>query len=164
MSAPTRVSGYGVAVTLPPGWDARIYRRPPLYARAAGGPTVATTHAILHAGNFPLPEGRGDFGSGAVERMGPSNLLLVLFEYHPDAAGRALFAHPRPARLLPADFAPAQLQRRLPGQSGVQKFFHDGGRAFCLYVVLGSYARRGALVPQANEVLDAIAIQPVGAP
>jgi hypothetical protein len=46
----------------------------------------------------------------------------------------------------------------IKGQAGAQFFFSDAGRAFCLYVVLGSYARRGALVPKVNAVLAGVRI------
>ncbi len=36
------------------------------------------------------------------------------------------------------------------GQGGAQSFFSERGRAFCLYVVLGSYAARTRLVPRAD--------------
>ncbi|HVF18918.1 MAG TPA: hypothetical protein VNA14_01575 [Mycobacteriales bacterium] len=144
----------GLGVDLPPGWDARIYRR-------AERVEEATTHAVLHAANFGLPPDRGDFGSGAVELMGPSHVLVVLLEHHPDAASTPLFANRgMPRRLTPAMFSPHQLQRTIGGQAGTQVFFHEAGRAFCLYVVLGSYLRGPALVPLVNTVLASLAIEP----
>jgi len=41
---------------------------------------------------------------------------------------------------------------------GAQKFFTEAERAFCLYVVLGSYARRIRTVPLVNDVIGAITI------
>lgn len=141
----TRISSHGLALDVPAGWDARIYRR----AAEAG----ATTHPVLHAANFPLPSERGDFGSGAVELMGPTHVLVVLIEFHPAAASTATFASQGVPRLDPAAFDPAGLQRILPGQSGFQRFFSVKGRAFCLYVVLGSHARRALLIPEAERLL-----------
>jgi hypothetical protein len=85
---------------------------------------------------------------------------VSLFEFEPEATGTALFSTRGRPRLTPADFAPSQMQRTLPGQSGVQHFFSEQGRAFCLYVVLGSHARRAALVRKANEVLDTLVLDP----
>ena len=51
------------------------------------------------------------------------------------------------------DFNPNVLQRAIRGQAGVQRFFQEAGRAFCLYVVLGSLANRDRLVPAVNRVL-----------
>jgi hypothetical protein len=58
-----------------------------------------------------------------------------------------------------ADFAPNALQRRLPGQLGVQRFFTSNGRAFCLYVVLGSARFAPQLVEEAHRVLDNVAVE-----
>ena len=46
------------------------------------------------------------------------------------------------------------------GQSGRQIFFNANGRAFCLYVVLGSHRQRNVLVPLVNEVLATLEIEP----
>ena len=52
------------------------------------------------------------------------------------------------------------MQRAIAGQAGVQYFFNEGGRAFCLYAVIGSYAQRAALVPKVNAVLATVKIAP----
>jgi hypothetical protein len=148
----TTASRDGIDLDLPAGWDARIYRRPPAPRE--------TTNSVLHAGNFALPERRGDFGSGAVERMGPTNVLVVLFEYDPAAARTPLFArHGRPQPVA-SDFAPNQLQRIIPGQSGAQYFYNEAGRAFCLYVVLGSHDQRGHLVDEVRLLLSRLGVRP----
>ena len=156
-----QLSSAGMTVDLPLGWDARIFRRQEMSAAAAHAAGQPTTHAILHAANFPLPSGRGDFGSGAVELMGREHLLITVVEYHPDSTRSPLFATqgiPRPLR--EEEFDPATLQHRLPGQAGVQQFFSSGGRAYALYVVLGSYANRRRLIALANEVLTTIVLEP----
>ena len=150
-----RLTALNVAVDVPSGWDARLYRRP------ATGPT--TTHAALHVATFPLPVERGDFGSGAVEIMGPDDVLVVLLEYHPSSTSTALFAAGGvPGALAPEDFSPAGLQRRIEGQAGTQQFFSVAGRAWTLYVVLGSWAARSRLVPLANQVVGTIDIGALG--
>ena len=147
----TVVSAYGLSFDVPAGWDARVYRRPPT--------PPETTHPILHAGNFPLPAGRGDYGSGAVERMGPGHVFLALLEFHPGAGDSRLFSMSRrPVVLDPGAFRPAALQRSLPGQAGTQTFFSEAGRAFCLYVVLGGWAQRARVVPLASAALGRIGI------
>jgi hypothetical protein len=148
-------------VDVPAGWDARIYKRPELSVASAHAQGEPTTHAILHAANFPLPTERGDFGSGAVELMRSTDVLVALVEYHPDSAGAPLFAEqglPRPMR--PEDFDPSTLQRRMPGQAGAQRFFSSGGRAYALYVVLGSHRDRRRLVGLVNEVLATVELEP----
>jgi hypothetical protein len=127
-------------------------------AHARGEPT---THAVLHAANFALPVERGDFGSGAVELMRRENVLIALVEYHPDSARTPMFASPSLPRPLRADdFDPSTLQRRLPGQAGLQRFFSTAGRAFALYVVLGDYGDRRRLVHLVNDLLATVELEP----
>ncbi len=65
-----------------------------------------------------------------------------------------------PRTLSPSDFRSYALRRGLSGQSGTQWFFTEAGRPFTLYVVLGSHARRGTLVPRVNQLLAPLAIAP----
>ncbi len=148
----TTVAAHGLSVTLPDGWEAIIYCRPPTVA--------GSTHPVLHAATFGLPVQRGDFGGGAVELMGPADAMVVLLEYHPDSVSTALFARSGlPTGLSPDLFSPACLQRGIPGQAGVQQFFNQSGRAFCLYAVLGSYDLRALVVPSLNAALSGIQIE-----
>ena len=143
---------FGVTCTLPAGWEGAIFRRP-----AAGG----SPHPVVHLANFPLPADRGDFGNGAVDAMDAFSALVVLLEHGRASAGTALFrAQGLPGDLRPADFSPTTLQRLVPGQAGVQRFFQVSGRPFCLYAVLGSWARAARLVPVVNQVLAGVAIGP----
>jgi hypothetical protein len=146
-----KVARQGLSVATPRGWDARIYQR------AADTPGEVT-RPVLHAADFPLPNVRGDYGSGAVEIMGPDHVFLALIEFDSAQATSPLFAKPRPTRLSPGEFGPNQLQRVIPGQAGAQFFFTDRGRPFCLYVVIGSYAARETLVPRANEIFRSMEV------
>src|SRR3954470_21835697 len=160
------IRAHGIDVTLPAGWDGLITVRAdgaPAAAFSASGVSVAPlrSHPVVHIANFGLPAERGDFGSGAVELMGDRDVFVVLFEYEHAAAGTALFrARGLPTVLAPGDFNSATLRRGISGQSAHQAFFQDGGRAFCLYVVLGAHARRAALVPLVNRVLGNVRITP----
>lgn len=152
----TRLAAHGLAVHLPRGWDGRIYRR------AADVP-LARTHPVLHAASFPLPPEVGDYGSGAVDVMGPASLFFSLLEFDPSSTRTALFA--RQGMRLPLDpdlFSPWQLQRTFGGQSGLQRFYSAAGRAFCLYVVLGAHERRHELVPMVNDTLATVGADPLG--
>ena len=152
----TTLSYEGVSVELPLGWDGAIRHRPiPARELSVGGDGQAEdSHVVVHAANFSLPPDRGDFGSGAVESMRSEHLLIVVFDYGPDAAGTVLFRHQGvPVPLDPEAFDPNMMQRPLPGQSGLQRFFTVDGRGYCLYVALGSHRNRHALVAHANEVL-----------
>lgn len=160
-----RIEGHGIAVELPEGWEGAIDRRPEPAPEAAGraGTTstrVETEHPITHLANFPLPNGRGDFGSGAVETMTSTDVLVCLLEYGNEDAGTPLFAHEGVPTLTPAQFSPAAMQRTIEGMSGTQAFFTEGGRAFCLYAVIGSHRDRRALVPEVNDLLRTLRIDP----
>jgi hypothetical protein len=122
-----------------------------------------TTNAVLHASTIALPPGIGDFASGAVDRLGDDDVLVVLFEYDSSSVGTPLFQSAGIPRVLSADdFSPNVMQRAIRGQAGVQRFFHEQNRAFCLYVVIGSFARRQPLVERVNQVLAALTIEPLG--
>ena len=113
---------------------------------------------MLHVASFPLPPETGDYGGGAVELMTSKDLLVVLFEHGPQSANTPLFAATSIPRLAATDVSTMQLQRLLEGQGGVQRFFTVAGRAFCLYVVFGSYARRVRTIPVVNGILDTLSI------
>jgi hypothetical protein len=151
---------HGLGVELPSGWDGRIYR-------PAADEPGAGTRAILHAASFPLPERRQDYGGGAVEVMGAGDVMVMLLEFEPEAAATPLFTQQQgmPRRLPASAFGPNRLQRILPGQAGAQFFFTEAGRAWSLYVVLGSWARRAALAERASALLASVRldqVDPVG--
>jgi hypothetical protein len=172
----TELVAHGIEVSLPAGWEGRLFRRPRNGEVAAqdahieGEPAAPqeTTNAVLHASTIAVPPGVGDFASGAVDKLGPNDVFVVLFEYDPASADAVLFKSAGLPRTLSADdFSPNAMQRAIRGQAGVQKFFHDQGRAFCLYVVIGAFARRKELVQRVNEVLATLTIEPLdgtGAP
>ncbi len=144
------LSGHGISVSVPDGWEAAIYRRP---VTVPG----ATTNPVLHAATFPLPPERGDFGSGAVEQIRSSDAFVALVEYDTEAAGKPLFAKKGPPVPRLDTFGPHKLQRRLPGQVGAQLFFSERDRAFCLYAVLGSLDASG--VTKVRELVAAVRIE-----
>ena len=136
-----RLAAHGIELNLPAGWEGRVWRR-------------QAAQPVVHAANFPLPAADGDFGTGAVEGMPATGVLVVLVEYEPQLAGTSLFAAAGPpGSLRAADFSPRTLLRSLPGQAGLQRFFTASGRPFCLYVVIGSAARSGPLAATATRIL-----------
>ncbi|WP_432496873.1 hypothetical protein [Kineococcus gypseus] len=148
------LKAHGIGVDAPAGWEVRITRRSG-EEHAPG----ARVRPVLHAATVPLPRERGDFGGGVTALLSSEDLFVSLFEHDPAACSTALFADrglPRPSA---ADFDPAQLQRTIAGQSGAQWFFQVGGRAFCLYVVLGSHARRVELLPRLRQVLATLVLE-----
>ncbi len=154
-----KMSARGIGVDVPQGWDGEIYRRSGGFRPQAGG-VAEVNPSVMHLGNFPLPTSRGDYGSGAVEVMKSDSVFIVLFEFDRSSVGTALFSRSGIPRVAAEDFAPDQMQRPLPGQSGAQYFFNHQGRAFCLYVALGSHARRRELVPEVNQVLSTLQLDP----
>lgn len=150
----------GLSIDLPPGWDGQIRsvepgQEPGTAARSAASDAAATP-SILHAATLPLPAERGDYGSGAVELMGGSDILICLLEHEPAAAGTALFRRQGIPRLQASQFSPQSMQRAVAGMAGTQHFFQVGGRPFCLYVVVGSWATRGPLVRTADQVVQTV--------
>jgi hypothetical protein len=157
----TTLTDRGVTVDLPKGWDGQIRaagQGAPGPPRSAGADEPAGVGIVLHAASFALPAERGDYGSGAVEAMGGSDILVCLLEHEREAAGTALFAREGVPRLDPSMFSPQSMQRAMPGLAGSQHFFRVGGRPFCLYVVVGSWHTRGPLVRTADRVASSIRI------
>lgn len=153
------LSGHGISATMPSGWEGGIAleRGPDGLALAEAGGVL---RPVAHLASFALPGDRGDFGSGAVELMRTEDIFVALLEYGPDEAGSALFARRGlPRRLDPRRFSTASLQRGLPGQAGLQEFFTEGGRAFCLYVVLGDAEDAHLQVRRVEQVLATVRIE-----
>lgn len=143
----------GLGVIPPAGWEAAIYRRP-----ADPG---TQTYPVLHAATVALPPGRADYGGGLVETLGPDDVFIGVLEFGSEAATRPLFRSLRAVpSLTPDAYRPRQLQRIIRGQAGVQRFFTTGGRAFCLYSVIGAFANRIPLTARANEVLASLQVEP----
>jgi hypothetical protein len=160
----TELQDGGISVELPNGWDGQIrsagqgrHDARPTSTSGDRAPGAGVGH-VLHAASFALPPERGDYGSGAVELMGGSDVLVCLLEHEPEAAGTALFRHRGIPRLQPAMFSPQTMQRALPGMAGAQHFFQEAGRPFCLYVVIGSWHTRAPLVRTADRVASSIRV------
>jgi hypothetical protein len=130
-----KLVGGGLSLDLPPGWEGRVKRQPPSQPGRLG-------NVLLHAATVPLPERRGDFGSGVVETLGPEDAFVALLEYDRRDVDAVLFAATRLPVPKPSDFSPTVLQRTRAGNTGGQWFFALSGRPFSLHAVLGSHARR----------------------
>src|SRR3954468_21677155 len=161
------LSAHGVSVTPPAGFEGRVFRRPAfgeVAASAADGPPAPPAEipgVVVHVATIALPPDIGDFASGAVDQLEADDVLVVLFEYAAANLNEGLFARKgMPRALTVDDFSPTVMQRTIPGQAGCQYFFNEGGRAFCLYSVIGAYAQRAALVPKVNQVLATVQIVP----
>jgi len=147
-----KLTRQGLEIELPEGWDARIYRR-------EVDDAVDVSRRALHAANFALPTNLGDYAVGAAERMTAGDVLVVLLEFDPDSAGQGLFGNEGlPSGLSATDFSPTAMPRAMPGRTAAQWFFSLDGRAFCLYVVLGSHNQRAAMMPIVNQVVETLKI------
>lgn len=144
------LGGPGLAIELPRGWH--------------GAATTRDSEcglAVLHAATVPLPAERGDAGGGVVERLGWADVFVALLEHEPSSAGVGLFAATGVPAPLPADaFVRRALQGMRPLQSGAQRFFTAGGRAFGLFVVVGDHDARARLLRPVNRALATLAVEP----
>jgi hypothetical protein len=166
----TQLSAHGIGVEVPRGWDGSVYRRGgdvdgkhALSVNKFGAIADATAGRqlhyppILHLATFPLPADRGDFGGGALDSMRTRDLFICLLEFDRDAAASPLFAADGvPWPLRPDDFSPSAMRVPINNQSGCQRFFRVGERAFTLYTVIGSHSLRRLLVPRVNDALDGV--------
>jgi hypothetical protein len=158
---PRVLKAHGLSVTVPVGWDGSI-------TRPEGDPSttdsddvgrLGTANPVLHVASFALPRVRGDYGGGAVEHMGPTDVFIALVEFDPQAGETPLFSDTSINRPISEGmFSRATMHRPLPGASGHQQFFHTDGRAFGLYVALGAHRLRRTSVPRADRVLATIGI------
>ena len=149
-----QLRAHGVGVEVPTGWEAELSTVEEDSLIEGAVSYSRTPRVLLHAANFALPVERGDYGSGAVEIMDSGSVLVVVMEFDKASASTALFAQEgSPASLGGHDFSTQQLQRPQRNQSGAQRFFHVGNRAFCVYVVLGSHLLRAVLVQEANRII-----------
>lgn len=163
------LASHGLGFAAPGGWEGRIFRRAEageVQAADVPGPSAPPgerSFPVVHAATIPIPADAADYGSDLVADLGPDDAFVVVKEFDPADAGQPLFAARTgiPREVSPADFSPSMLQRALEGQGGVQVFCNEAGRAFCLYVVLGSYDKRHTTVPRVNEVLATIHVDPL---
>jgi hypothetical protein len=142
-----RISGHGLSIDAPDGWEARILRRP------GGGP-------VVHAATFALHEHDGDFGAAATGRMRGDDIFCAVLEFIGDDRARpgvGLFeTSGRPAPDA-GEFRANQLQVTRPGQYGWQRFFTDEGRLCCVYAVaMPRLQTIGRLVTDLSGVLETL--------
>jgi hypothetical protein len=143
-----RLSGRGISIDLPDGWDGIILGR-------------AGDLATMHAANFALPADDGEFASLAIAALPASGVLLVLTEYDQALGGHGLFsAEGLPVPVPDRAFRARAFTQLRPGRYGAQRFCTVSARPFCLYVVVGTDPDPGALVRRANAVLSSVVVEP----
>lgn len=170
----------GVSAASLPGWSVAVTRRVPAQDAGLGGvdslyggrasavaavgaaglrwSTGEVSYPVLHAATIPLPAIRGDFGTGVVDLLGPNDAFVALVEYGDDVADVGLFEPQGLPKLAPSQFSPNRLQRAVRECSAAQHFFSAGGRAFCLFAVVGRHSSRMATVRRAAALRGTIRI------
>jgi hypothetical protein len=146
----TLVAG-GLRLEIPAGWEARVRRQAPSQPGRPG-------NVLLHASTIALPEQRGDFGSGVVERLGADDAFVAIFEYDEKDASKVLFRVTRIPVPKPSDFSPDVLQRTIGDNTGAQWFFSVAGRPFSMHAVLGSHARRAPGATKVARLLQGLTV------
>jgi hypothetical protein len=148
-----RTSAHGLSIEVPRGWEARIVRRP-------------DSAPFLHLASFALHADAGQFGAAITGRMGPDSAFAALVEYlvDPDVTpGAGLFGSRWKPRVGLHEFRHNQLQVMRPGHLGVQRFFTEAGRPYCLYAVIAPVRRRPAqLAGELSAVLRTLRFHPRG--
>ena len=146
-----RISGHGLSIDVPTGWEARIARR-------------EHSAPFLHVASCALRADSGQFGASVTGAMGPDRAFAALVEYATDAdvrPGGGLFAGRFKPRLGLHEFRHTQLQVMRPGHLGMQRFFTATGRPYCLYAVISPVRRRpAALAGELSAVLRTVRFGP----
>ena len=146
-----RTSGHGLSIEVPAGWEARIVRRP-------------HSAPFLHLASFALRADTGQFGASVTSAMKPDSAFAALVEYVVDADVRpraGLFAARFKPRLGLHELRHTQLQVMRPGHLGMQRFFTEAGRPYCLYAVVAPVRRRPAqLAGELSAVLKTLRFEP----
>jgi hypothetical protein len=146
-----RIADRGLALEVPSGWEARIF--------VPAAPPPAINLPIVHASSVVLPTARSSFATEATPSLGSAGVLISLVEFEAALAGVGLYAaRGIPSGLRRAELDPAALQVPHPRQGGVQRFFSEAGRAFCLYVVAGLGPGLAERLGRANDVIASLRV------
>jgi hypothetical protein len=149
----TRLASHGIAIDVLPGWEGRIFV-PDLAPPAINLP-------ILHLTDVVLTQERSSYAPELAARAGGSGTLVALLEFDHALANVGLYE--RKGLHLPLTrerFHHRALQFPSRVQEGHQRFFSEGGRAFCLYVVLGTGRGVDTRLAQVNRALASLHIRP----
>jgi hypothetical protein len=140
---------YGIAVTLPAGWDGRIGR------------------GALHAGSFPLPGDAPGWTRTAAKGLAPDDVLVTIFENEPRRSPPLQAGeYPElngPLRLDTGDFEPFDGVTEDSGATGngyARRTFRLSGRFFVLFAEAGERVPPPAALAALNELLASLAVEP----
>jgi hypothetical protein len=148
------VSGHGLSIELPDGWDGRVYYN------SDGGVRV------LQFANFPMvpvpPQGpEDDIASRSRTDLGSGQVVVVLTEYLDCECGD--YAHAElPISLHPE--AGAGIEGADPSHAFARLTFENGGRSFDLWADFGSDPAPTGLVDEVNGALATLHVEPAVVP
>jgi len=147
------LKGHGLSIDVPANWEGRIF--------VPALPAPAINLPILHLTDTVLPLQRSTYAPEVAARAGSSGALVALAEFEDRLADRGLYA-PQGLRLplRRETFDTRALQLPNPSQEGHQRFFSQGGRAFCLYVVLGTAPGVDWRLRTVNHALATLKVTP----
>jgi hypothetical protein len=140
---------YGVAVTLPAGWDGRLGR------------------GALHAASFRFSADVSAWVPKAGKEMSADDVIVSVFENEP-RRGRPLEVAeypelPGPLRLDVDDFEPFDgitEDSRATGHGYARRTFQVAGRFFVLFAESGTAVPSASLIGALNELLGSFAVEP----
>ncbi len=148
--ASTRKLGprYGIALTLPPGWDGQIGR------------------GAAHAASFPLSAGLSAWAPNAIRRLRAEDLIVSVFENEPQRSPPLELAQYRKLsgqlRLNSNDFQPFDgitEDSRASGHGYARRLFQISGRFFVLFAEAGKRFPSTSLLGALNKLLGSFTVE-----
>lgn len=144
-SAERTISGFGVSIDLPPGWDGRIVKPEPEVA----------THVL--AGNFSLPSAENFLGAETAKAMGPQSLYVWAAGFDP--------AHEQLSRRWIETLLPIQIARTdfgsfegVASRAEAVRWVIVEKKAILVMVGFGADQPSDDLIAEANAVLATLAL------
>lgn len=136
------LSGYGLSIELPPGWDGRLYRRP-------GDGTTG-----LQAANFQLPEEDDDLASAARRDLVSSGIVIGALVG--DTASPSWWTHATlPVEIRRSDFAPYE---GFEWRTAAIRHLIVGERSALVFAAFDVAHPRDEILVKANAVLATVEI------
>jgi hypothetical protein len=152
----TTLASHGISIDIPRGWEGRFF--------VPDVPPPAVNLPVLHLTDAILTPQRSSFAPELAARAGGTGVLVALLEFEHTLADEGLYAPQGLGLPLGRErFDPRALQVPSMVQEGHQRFFSSHGRAFCLYVVLGTAGGLEARLRTVNDALATLRIRPNGA-
>ena len=151
-SGGTTVSGQGLSIELPEGWDGRIVDN------------TSAAFPVLQVANFtlgPIPPGHA-LADNERTSEGPDQVVMVLQDLTSlcPCGGLPKFEPATPPFALSASEVGVGMEGIPPGHDFARKTFTFGGRWFDLWVEFGSNPAPNGVLDQVNSVLQTLVIAP----